>query len=90
MHNAYPTSCLQLMTNNIVFFPFHFFDSVFPHGRTSIYALLLGISAYLFLSVSMWSCVFMKINGYLYSESPFVWTGSTSVRDFVHGVWTHC
>ena len=54
--------------------------SVNPHGRKSMYALLIGIGSYLFLSVSMWSCVYVKIDGYLEAEFPFIERVSTDVR----------
>lgn len=45
-----------------------------------MYALLIGIGSYLFLSVSMWSCVYVKIDGYLEAEFPFIERVSTDVR----------
>ena len=58
--------------------------SVYPHGRRSIYALLIGIGSYMFLSVSMWSCVYVKIDGYLDAESPFLERVSAEVRSFFY------
>ena len=39
----------------------------------------MGIGSYLFLSVSMWSCVYVKIDGYLDGEFPFIERVSTDV-----------
>lgn len=33
--------------------------------------MLLGILAYILLSLAMWSCMFMEINGYLYADDPY-------------------
>lgn len=78
---------VQVYRNRLGLIRFHLtrsfiFDicSVYPHGRRSIYALLLGIASYLFLSVSMWNCVYVKIDGYLDAESPFIERVSTKVR----------
>lgn len=62
---------------------FYCFFSVYPHGRKSVYALLMGIGSYLFLSVSMWSCVYIKIDGYLNGEFPYIERVSTDVRPVI-------
>lgn len=62
----------------VISLSFHF--SAYPHGRKSIYALLMGIGSYLFLSVSMWSCVYVKIDGYLDSDFPYIERVSAEVR----------
>ncbi len=63
-------------------FSVHF--SAHPHGRKSMYALMMGIGSYLFLSVSMWNCVYVKIDGYLDAEFPFIERVSTEVRCVKH------
>lgn len=50
-----------------------------PHGgRRSVFAMVLGISAFLVLSVNIFSCIFMEIDGYLLAQAPFV---STSLNE---------
>jgi hypothetical protein len=56
--------------------------------------MLLGITAYLFLSVAMWSCVYMRIDGYLYDEPPYMWPNSalvsrirSNIRRLVYTLW---
>jgi hypothetical protein len=56
-------------------------NSVCPHGRRgTIGAVMLSVLSYIFLCTASFGCDFMKIDGYLASEPPYVYTSSLEVR----------